>query len=244
MNKQWYKDRIYGYELKIISLLSTELHITPKRKILSQCRAILNELTDLLKLNRLEYVNLWNWTVSLYNRLSKKTWGDREKIPEAAAKEYRAMEKEKNDIADNIEFRTKHDWLVNMSSVFYRCSTHTNCAEGHRAYQGRIYINSELASPEEKEFAENNGIMDIMEVMSAPVWLFTRKNCKHFFTPIPSELVMENKLPPEKVIQDQPLNTPYRAYYDKRKLLIAAGISKKSDSYKRTTYLIKKHRVN
>ena len=242
MNKQWYKDRIYGYECKVISLIAAELHTVPKKALLQKCRILLSDFSDLVKLDRVEFVGLWNWTVSLYNRMSKASWGDRSKIPAAGAKEYRAMELEKNAIADRIEFRIKHSFYSNMNSVFYRCSSHTNCAEGHKPYQGKIYINKDLASQEELDYATRNGIMDIREVMAAPVWLYTRKNCKHFFTPVPSELVMENKLPPEKIINDQDLNSPYRAYYDRKKLLEAVGISKKNDSMKRTVMLINKYK--
>ena len=233
MNKQWYKDRIYGYELKVISLLTTDTR--PKKQILKDCRAMLIKFSREVGLDSVEFNSLWIWTVNTYNRVRRKK--------QSPTSQFRNMEKEKNDVADRIEFRMKHSFYDNMSSVFYRCSTHTNCAEGHRAYQGRIYINTELANDSELEYATQNGIMDIREVMAAPVWLFTRKNCKHFFTPVPSELVMENKLPPEVIINDPPLNSPYRAYYDRKKLLIAVGVSKKSDSYKRTTYLIRKHKV-
>ena len=129
-----------------------------------------------------------------------------------------------------------------MSNVFYRCSTHKNCAEGHLPYQGKIYINRDLANSEELEYADSHDIMDIREVMAEPIYLFTRRNCKHFFTPIPSELVLNNTIPPQKVIDTTDLNSAYRAYYDRKKLLVAAGISKKNDSYKRTVLLMRKYR--
>lgn len=238
MDKQWYKDRIYGYELKIVELFSERLHNEPKRTILKKARQILEQYTVLLGLNLKEYQSLWLWTVNSYNKVIRK--GD---LPEALSDLYRAMEKEKNDVADSIEFNTKHDWIMNMSHVFYRCSTHKNCAEGHLDYQGRIYINRDLANSEELEYADSHDIMDIREVMAEPIWLMTRRNCKHFFIPVSSDLVMNNTLPPQQIINDTPLDSPYRAYYDRKKLLVAAGVSKKNDSYKRTVSLMKKYRV-
>lgn len=238
MNKQWYKDRVYGYELRIIKLFSDTLHTVPKRTVLRDAKKILSQYTVLLKLDQAEIHSLWNWTVNSYNKVIRK--GD---LPEALSGLYRAMEAEKNAVADRIEFNEKHSWVMNMTDVFYRCSTHSNCAEGHKAYQGRIYINRDAANEEELNYADTHNIMDIREVMAEPIWLFTRRNCKHFFTPVSSELVMNNTLPPQTIINDTPLDSPYRAYYDRKKLLLAAGISKKNDSYKRTVSLMKKYRV-
>lgn len=245
MNKQWYKDRIYGYQCKVVEILSTYLHLEPKRKVLNRCRQLLNSYTVLLQLSTLERHTLWNWTVSAYTRTSKKSWGDRSKIPEATAKLFKSTEHTKNEVADQIEFRYKHDRAmdyIRSQQTFYRLSTHENCAEGHLAYQGQIFINEDNANEEEKAFAEKHNIQTIREVMFDDPWLTTRNNCKHIFEPIPSELVLTNSLPPVKVRKETPLNSPYRAYYDRRKLLVAAGISKKNDSYKRTVMLMRKYR--
>ena len=245
MNKQWYKDRIYGYQMKVVELLSTYLHIEPKRKVLSRCRQLLNSYTVLLQLSASEVHTLWNWTVSSYTRTSKKSWGDRSKVPEATASLFHSTERAKNEVADQIEFRFKHDRAMNYirsNNSFYRLSTHENCAEGHLAYQGQVFINEDAASEEEKEYAKDHDILSIREVMFDDPWLTTRTNCKHFFEPISSESVLSNNLPKQTIHHDALLNSPYRAYYDRKKLLVAAGISKKNDSYKRTVMLIRKYR--
>ena len=108
MDKQWYKDRIYGYELKIVQLFSDKLHKVPKRTVLNEARQIWKSYTVLLQLSDVEKHSLWNWTVSSYNKVSRKSWGNSDKIPEALAGLYRAMEKEKNLVADSIEFNEKH----------------------------------------------------------------------------------------------------------------------------------------
>ena len=242
MDKQWYKDRIYGYELNVVNILHDQMHTVPKRTVLRNCKKLLYKYNKILKLSPAELNSLWLWTVNTYKKVSRETWDDRDRIPDSLARLYRAMEAEKNLVADSIEFNEKHSWVQNMSDVFYRCSTHKDCADGHLEYQGKIYINRDLANEEELEYADAHGIMDIREVMAEPIFLMTRRNCKHHFTPISSELVLNNTIPPQKVIIDTPLDSPYRAYYDRKKLLIVAGISKENDSYKRTVKLIKKYR--
>ena len=199
----------------------------------------------LLQLSANEYHSLWNWPVNTYTKTSKKSWGDRSKVPDALAKTFKSTEHTKNERADQIEFRFKHDRAMNYiksDTTFYRLSTHQNCAVGHAPYQGKIFINEDAASEEEKEYAKSHNIPTIREVMFNDPWLTTRTNCKHFFEPVPSELVMENRIPPQTIQHDTLLNSPYRAYYDRKKLLIAAGISKKNDSYTRTVMLMRRYR--
>ena len=247
MNKQYYKDRIYGYECKAVSEITTALfNHEPKRTVLARCKKILKHYTVLLKLDALEYHSLWNWTVNTYRRISRQTWGKREQAPAVAARQYRALSIEKNDVANHIEFRFKHDRAmsyINSQTVFFQLSTHENPADGHEPYQGHLFINEDVASAAEKKFAEKNGILPIRAVMFDAPWLTTRTNCKHFFIPVPTDQVLNGTLPEPTVVKEKPLNTPYRAYQEKKKLLIAAGISKENDSYKRTVSLIKKYKL-
>lgn len=246
MDKQWYKDRIYGYECRAVGEITTALlNHDYKNQILKRLR---KELSKLTFLSPAEYQSVWIWTVNTYNKISKGSWGDKtgERLARIAAKQYRAMEAEKNLVADSIEFRFKHDRALRYISdgvVFYRCSTHKNCAEGHLKYQGQIFINSDAASESEMEYAEQHGILPIRNVLFEDPYLTTRRNCKHHFIPVTAEEVMENKLPPVQVIAEEPLDSRYRAYYDRKKLLIAAGISKENDSYKRTVSLINKYKL-
>lgn len=246
MDKQWYKDRIYGYELNIVNLFSTRIHTEPKRTVLKSARRLLSDFSRTMLLDSAEIHSLWNWTVNCYNRMSRYSWGDRAKVPEAGAKEYRAMEMEKNNVADRIEFRIKHQAAldyIHSPTVFYRLSTHSNSADGHEPYQGRIFINSDAANENELAYASTHNIPNMRDVMFQSPFLCTRRNCKHVFEPLRTDDVLNNKLPDIKVIHDPQLNEPYRAYYDRKKLLIAAGVSKKNDSYKRTVSLIRKYKL-
>jgi hypothetical protein len=250
MNKEWYKERIYGYQCRAVSEITTALlSSVPKRKVLINCRALLNDLIKTVKIPPAAVHSLWNWTVTTYNHMSKRTWGKRseESIQEAAIREYRAMTHEKNLVADRIEFDFKHDRAmsyINSDTAFYQLSTHANPADGHEPYQGKIFLNEDKATPEERKYALAHNIPTIREMMFSEPFLTTRTNCKHFFIPVSSEEVMTNRVPKPQIIQDP--RTPsgaYRAYADRKKLLIAAGVSKKNDSYKRTVFLIRKHKL-
>ena len=219
MDKQWYKDRIYGYEVRAVSLITTAfLNGTPKKVTVRYLRNLLNSFANSISLSRTEYVALWNWTISTYTRMSKQTWGKKNEqtVQQVAAKQYRAMEREKNQIADSIEFRYKHDRAmsyIKSNTVFYQLSTHTNCAEGHLPFQGKVFINEDVASDEEKEYAQKHNIPSIRDMMFNEPWLTTRTNCKHFFIPLSTSEVLTDNIPDQPVVHDKELNTPYRAYY-------------------------------
>ena len=234
MDKQWYEERIFGYECRAVEIINEGL---PKRETLKKLRK------ELLKLNKIidstEYHALWNFSLSLYKKLRKDT---------PLRDTYRAMTHAKNQIADHVEFRIKHDAamnLVNSGIAFYQLDSHPNCADGHRAYEGGIFLNSDAASPEEKEFAATHGIKTVREVMFSEPWLCTRRNCRHRLLPVPTGMVMNNAVPNPPVIREHDPRTPaYRAYYDRKKFLQAEGISKENDTYKRTVELIRKHKLS
>lgn len=237
MDKKWYKERIFGYECKVIELIMIGEY---KRETLKRCRKLLDHYTVLLGLDLQERHKLWLDTVALYRRIRKHP------DPAAIVKLYTVLEHNKNEVADHIEFREKHARAMSYIEspiVFYRCSTHSNCADGHLAYQGKIYINTDVASPDELNYAATHNIPSIRDVMFSEPFLCTRRNCTHFFEPIDVELVLAGRIPAQKIIPEQQINQPYRAYYDRKKFLIAAGVSKKNDSYKRTVSLIRKYKL-
>ena len=87
------------------------------------------------------------------------------------------------------------------SIVFYICSQHSDCADDHIDYQGKIYYdNGYKAFNLDKETLENienfissNKLMSIQEVMDGPVYLTTRPNCRHYFAPIPLDEINKSK---------------------------------------------------
>lgn len=94
--------------------------------------------------------------------------------------------------------------------VFYICSQHGNAAEGHKPYQGKVYVDRFWKSvyqasgqPEflikaiEKYIARND-IKTIQWVMGPPVYMVTRPYCKHFFTPVSTLDVLTQVITPPK----------------------------------------------
>lgn len=68
------------------------------------------------------------------------------------------------------------------------CSSHGDCAEDHQDWQGRIYYDnawrrylkgSDKARME--ALIKAQGMISFQKVQNAPVWLFTRPNCRHYF---------------------------------------------------------------
>jgi len=79
-------------------------------------------------------------------------------------------------------------------TIFYICSKHNQCAEDHKLYEGKLYVDrywrnimkdqpALLIKRVEKYIIENN-INTIQYITHEPVFLTTRPYCKHFFTPI------------------------------------------------------------
>ena len=63
---------------------------------------------------------------------------------------------------------------------FYMASSHGDCAEDHKPYQGRLYVD-EKAPKEAIEYARKRGLHTLQWVMGDPAWFVTRPNCRHYF---------------------------------------------------------------
>lgn len=234
MNKTWYKEHIFGYECRAVTIIAEGL---PKRDTLKKLRLELNKLSNILDSTELH--GLWNFSLSLYKKMRRG---------ESLKNIYRAMTHEMNQAADGVEFDIKHEVAMNLirsDTAFYQCDSHPNCADGHRKYEGQIFINEDAATEREKEFARKHNIKSLRSVMFGEDYLLVRRNCKHRLLPVQTELVISGDIPnPPVLYEPRDTRTPaYRAYYNRRKFLIASGISKENDAYKRTVSLIKKHRL-
>ena len=232
MNKNWYKDRFYGYECRAVEIINEGL---PKRETLKKLRIELNKLP--IKIDSTEYHSLWNFSLVLYKKIRRGR---------PLQDIYRAMTHEMNQEADRVEFRIKHSRainLINSPTVFFQLDSHPNCADGHLPYEGQVFINEDAASEEEKEYAATHNILSLRDVMFSEPFLITRRNCTHQFIPLPSSTVLTGQIPSAPVVREHAPSPVYRAYYDRKKLLISAGVSKKDDSFKRTVSLIKKYKL-
>lgn len=80
--------------------------------------------------------------------------------------------------------------------LFYLCSYHEKCAEDHKDYQGRLYIDRYWRSALEQykelwwliepieAYIKNHRTLTMQEVVGDKPFLTTRPYCKHFFIPV------------------------------------------------------------
>lgn len=80
--------------------------------------------------------------------------------------------------------------------IFYLCSYHEKCAEDHKAYQGKIYIDRYWRSALEhytelmwlidpiEAYIKNHNTLTMQEVVGNKPYITTRPYCKHFFIPV------------------------------------------------------------
>ena len=267
MDKQWYKDRIYGYECRVVEYITNALLThTPKRKVLIDLKKLLTDLTVQVHLSKGEHSLLQFWTVNTYNKMVRKTWGRREPevIQQEATNQYRAMEREKNLIADDIEYRYKYNYLHGKNSIinqarqsqyyspFFLCSQHTNPAVGHKDWEGKIYYDEgweQFIKPDNPYYdAVKNTVQNMLTVQyitGAPVYLCSRKNCRHFLKNISIDSVIKDTYKPIIVDNSQQMGyekSQYVKYYQKLKLLKAVTSTDKI-SIKKARMLMKKWKL-
>ena len=116
--------------------------------------------------------------------------------------------------------------------VFYCCSWHTHPAEGHKDYQGKIYVDRywRQKTPGSMYYAvssyiRNHKTITVQDAMEGPIWLITRPYCKHYFIPLETNLVLKNsanKLAREFAYRPE---TPYteKDYYELRNEVFASA---------------------
>lgn len=119
-----------------------------------------------------------------------------------------------NEIERKSEARAKASILASemhasraqdLPRIFYLGSYHQKPAEGHKDYQGKIYVdrmwrsllkehNLEGLIPLVEKYIEANSILAVQRVIRAPVWFTTRPYCKHYFTPLETQEVLGTSL--------------------------------------------------
>ena len=191
MDKQRLKSLLYNYEVRVVSAITAG--VTSRASKRQTLKKAFNEMVR-IKLEPIEQSRMWQFTTSFYRHCVAAA-GKEVDIQKRADKIYavlrddlQLLEHQKNEIADAVEFRKKNQDLKDMLSSdanFFYCTAHSNPAKGHAAYQDRIYYrkNGHL-SPEEEEFAFSQKLMAVEEVVLGPVWLCTRRNCRHQLIPI------------------------------------------------------------
>ena len=229
MNKEYLKSYLYGVEVKIASLITNAvLNREPKVTVMKEVKKFIQGLQ---LFSDLEKNQLWLWSVSFYRHCiagaARKTEPSEraEAIYSVLRNDTPMLEHIKNEIADTVEFRKKHEELVEILSDqdyhFYYCTVFKDPAEGHEAYQGRIYYRQSGAySKEEKAFIHKNKLLTVDEVVMGPVWLCTRRNCRHRLIPISFERAKTGDYSDERDKVDISYeDSQYHNYRDRYKMI-------------------------
>lgn len=254
------KDRIksvtYGYEVRVSAIISNGLvHRVPKQKILKLVRKELDRLTYYADLSYLERNRLWQETYSRYMRVSKQSFSSlkrakntdldydeelklRKNVVYSVMKnEFKRLEKEKNDLANEYEYRNKRNILTEQfeSGIFYLCSSHIKPAKDHADWEGKVYVSENWAERVTPEFhsqvaayIRNHQVRTVEWVTGEPVWMVYRPNCKHYFVEVSVEEVLGNSvksllkkhsmyMAEEKQLSYEEVQ--YKTYYERLKML-------------------------
>lgn len=76
---------------------------------------------------------------------------------------------------------------------FYLASSHGDCAEDHKPYQGRLYVDNK--APEEIiDYARQRRLLTMQWVTGKPVWFVTRPYCRHYFVSLSLDEVKNKTL--------------------------------------------------
>ena len=152
--------------------------------------------------------------------------------------------KEANELMYSYEHRLKHDELFGPQglianaeegkSPFFLCSSHPKPAEDHAAYQGKLYYDEQWESyvPAEdattiRAIIRNRKLMTIQYIVGAPVYLTTRRNCKHYFINVGIDEVAHSSarslIRKHGMIMEDEASVPrkvlyYREYYNRLKV--------------------------
>lgn len=230
MDKKRIKAAIYVYEVKVTSIVAVGVQSrATKREILQKCR---QEIVH-YPLSAAEKNRLWVLVTKLYRlmitaaRRNPNVDERGELVYAVLRKQIQMLEQVKNDLANDVELRLKHNELVNLldnhENHFYYCTAHKDPAEGHAAYQGKYYFRQNLwdeFTRDEKKYVQKHGLLAVEDVVLEPVYLVTRRNCKHRLVPIPFDLLKRGVKKPFKDSSNiSYAESQYRVYFDRLKLL-------------------------
>lgn len=93
--------------------------------------------------------------------------------------------------------RATREGLNDQNVVFFLCSSHSHCAEGHKDLQGKIYCDRFWREKVQGfdyyrvwSYIKNHKIMTVQESLKGPHYLTTRPYCRHFLIPMNTEEVL------------------------------------------------------
>ena len=259
MNKNWLKSLIYGFEVRCSAAIGNGLvHRASKQQTLRVMRKELELLRKYTNLSDSETNDLWLDCYGRYVRVSKQSFSGlrravlvdkRDKtyeealklrkniVYESLRKEFPQLEKQKNWIADQVEYRAKRDNLdeILRSGIFYLCSTHIKPAKDHADWEGKIYVSADWQIRIDEElhgkiaaYIRNHDVKTVEWVTGEPVYLVTRPNCKHYLIEVSVEEVLGNSVKSLLrkhnlyIPDEEPMSydyTQYKGYYERLKML-------------------------
>lgn len=259
LGKNRAKQVFFGYEVRVNAIIGNSLvHRVPKQQTLKIIKRELVRLQNYANLSLSETNHLWLDSYNRYMRVSKKSFSllrkanfaekgtkDYEEelknrkniVYKSLRSEWKLLEREKNELANEYEYRFKHDSLFEQfqSGVFYLCSTHINPAKDHVDWEGKVYVNAGWKDRVDPDmhgkiaaYIRNHDIKTVQWVVGEPVYLVTRPNCKHYFIEISVEEVLGNSV--RKLLKKHNMymeNEPeqsyaygqYKNYYERLKAL-------------------------
>jgi hypothetical protein len=149
--------------------------------------------------------------------------------------------KDANLVMYSYEHRLKHDQMNELldkaeedKSPFFLCSSHPKPAKDHADWEGKLYYDEDYEQyvpPEQlisiRAIIRNRKLVTVQWVVGAPVYLCTRRNCKHYFRNLPIEEVLHSSprsllkkhgmmMKDEEPVPRQVLY--YREYYNRLKV--------------------------
>lgn len=228
MDKRRLKSLIYNYEVRVAAVITEGVIRRDSRaRVLNRAwKEVLKVDLDVIEQNR-----MWQFATSFYRHCVAAAGRESdvqmraERVYTVLRDDTQMLEHQKNELADAVEFRKKHQELMdNLASEanFFYCTAHKNPAKGHAAYQDRIYYrqNGKL-SPEEKKFVQSQRLMAVEEVVMGPVWLCTRRNCTHRLIPISFQSAVNGDYRVETVGSEISYEEEqYSAYKDRLKMFV------------------------
>ena len=238
-NKARLKSLLAGYERNSTVIIAQGLVVNrAKRLILRDVKKELKKYASLCRLTAAETHTLWNHSYKTLHQVSKLTWGKKNSTDiYGALKKILIYNKEftkiKNQVATRHEEVAKHDYLRNMlgehETPFYLSDAHKDCADGHKAYENKLYYDADystLCGLSNEEVAEvsnyiaKHGLMSVQEVTGPNVWLVTRPNCGHKLHPVALEDVLQGKKLRQIDADDYRTQTGlYEFYYERSRIL-------------------------
>ena len=149
--------------------------------------------------------------------------------------------KQANQVMYSYEQRLKHDQMNELldkaeedKSPFFLCSSHPKPAKDHADWEGKLYYDEDYEQyvPEEqlisiRAIIRNRKLVTVQWVTGAPVFLTTRRNCKHYFINVPTDEVLHSSarslLKKHGLYMEDEKSVPrevlyYREYYNRLKV--------------------------